>query len=172
MKPSKDPSNFFHRLDNTGYLIGTFIGIGLSILVPGRVLPFIKKAVSSKLPASAKMAFIVNPVLTSANWKVIEACNRGVVAVCQRGKLPHISHWAGVGMQEVWHKCDRPTVVYKGFNVMAMEKIRKDALKKGLVIHQVRTKSEEGFSGMLEVLVIGPGPDDVIDKLTLGLQQL
>lgn len=172
MKPSKDPANFFSRLENTGYLLGTIIGVPLALWAPGRVLPFIKRAFSSKLPQTAKMAFVINPLITPAEWKVIESCNRGVVAACQRGRLPHISHWAGVGMQEVWLKCDRPLCIYKGFSVAAMEKIQKEANSKGLVTHKVRTKTPIGNTGLFETLVIGPGPDDVIDKLTKGLRPL
>jgi len=172
--PSKDPKNYFHKYQNIGHFFGLFSGIAIGLTVPGRVLPYIKKIMSSKLPETAKMAFIVNPMVSFTGPVVTaHACTRGVVAVSQRSRLPHVSHWAGMGMQDVWIKCDRPVALYSGISVETMRKIRKSAKKKGLMTHKVMSRdSEEMFTGTFQVLVVGPGPDDYIDELTKGLKPL
>jgi len=174
-KLSPDPDNLFSKSENVGYMFGCIFGIPFAYWAPRRLFPYLKRACSSKLPETAKMAFIITPNVHQSKLKVAIACNRGIVAACQRGRLPHISHWAGVGMQEVWMKSDRPVSFSLCKDINECENIKKNASKSGLVTHWVNAKKGSGEfleSKTPQVLVIGPGPDEVIDKLTANLSKI
>ncbi|NXY73470.1 PTH2 hydrolase, partial [Glareola pratincola] len=171
---SRSPKSTMEYLSKPGLLsviAGVACGVCLGWGIRGRFLRRPKAGVSANGPGSEadvmgesgefKMVLIVRSDLKMGKGKVAAQCSHAAVSAYKQVQKRNPE------LLKQWEYCGQPKVVLKAPDDAALIQLLTDAKQLGLTVSLIRDAGRTQIApGSQTVLGIGPGPADVVDKVS------